>query len=135
MLAVALAASAFAQTTPKALGWERGQAVPQSAIINQGSSEGPLRQAYVQPVAGLDTVEVAYTEKIGVCAIHGYDSFSFSFQVDKWAEHVATKFGGVAGTKIGKGGFVVYGWFGDDVPKGYSKAIVAGPFSPMAKTS
>ena len=45
MLAVALAATAFAQTTPKALGWERGQAVPQSAIVRQSDREGPLKSA------------------------------------------------------------------------------------------
>ena len=128
MLAVLLGAFAFAQT-PKVLGWERSQAVPESAIVKQGRSEGPLKQAHVQPVAGLDAVEVAYTEKLGVCAAYGYDSFSFSLQVDRWAEHVATKFGGVAGTKIelAQGKFVTYGWFGDDVPEGYSKVAVAGP--------
>ena len=98
-------ATTLAQT-PKALGWERGQAVPQSAIVEQGNEEGPLKRAFVQPVAGLDEVVVVYTDKLGVCAVVGIERLTSTdgygiahrSKVDEWAERVATKFGGVAGT-------------------------------------
>ena len=140
MLAVALAASAFAQT-PKALGWERGQAVPQSAIAEQGSSEGPQKSATVwKPVAGLDKVVLEYTEKLGVCAVYGYGGFTSidpSLEVRQWAERVATKFGGVAGTKVvddAGSKAVVYVWNDDDLPGGYSLVMVTGPFELDGET-
>ena len=126
MLAVALAAAAFAQTTPKALGWERGQAVPQSAIVAQGIREGPLKAAKVDPAAGLDDMMVEYTDKLGVCSVSGFDelpSFDAS-EVDKWAERIATKFGGVVGTKLfDLDTGIAYSW-SDDLPEGYLDVAV-----------
>ena len=127
MLAVTLPASAFGQTTPKALGWERGQAVPQSAIVRQNDREGPLKSARVEPAAGLDDMTINYTDKLGVCAVNGIDrlpSFDAS-EVDKWAERVATKFGGIAGTKLfDLDTGIAYDW-SDSLPEGYSSVNVA----------
>ena len=127
MLAVALAATAFAQTTPKALGWERGQAVPQSAIVRQSDREGPLKSAKVEPAAGLDSMMIYYTDKLGVCSVNGFDelpSFDAS-EVDKWAERIATKFDGVAGTKLfDLDTGIAYDW-SDSLPEGYSRIYVA----------
>ena len=100
MLGAALAASAFGKT-PKALGWERGQAVPESAIVKQGSINGRLKHAYVKPVAGVDEVLLSYTDKLGVCAVAGIERFTSNSAyrskvpdtVRKWAERVVSKFG------------------------------------------
>lgn len=153
MLAVALGAAAFAQTTPKALGWERGQAVPPSAIVKQGASAGPLKYDHAAPVAGLDEVIVVYTDRSGVCSVIGIERFTSNdaygikhrSKVDEWAERVATKFGGVAGTNndenydtlfdepedwltaLKRGNaFYYYSW-SDKLPEGYSTVeVVAG---------
>ena len=127
-------AELYAQT-PKALGWERGQAVPQSAIVKQGKAEGPFKFATVEPVAGLYEVELEYTDKLGVCTVIGVERFtsgeSREFQLDQldlWAERVATKFGGVAGTKspVADG----YTWRGANLPEGYDSVGVALAVDP-----
>ena len=92
---------------PNALGWERGQSVPESAIVRQGNAQGPLKTDYVRPVAGLDEVVVSYTDKQGVCSVNGFHNFTSNesygavhrMKVDEWAGRVAAKFDGVAGEK------------------------------------
>lgn len=138
-LAAALGATAFAQQTtievpqgPKALGWERGQGVPESAIMH-GAAQGPLKMGYAQPVAGLDEVIVTYTEKQGVCAVIGIREFTSDdgynkghrARVDEWAGRVAAKFGGVAGAKKAGANSYSYEWREEELPEGYAVAIVA----------
>ena len=157
MLAVALVASAFAQT-PKALGWERGQAVPQSAIIEHATAEGPWKIAPVESVAGFDVVAVVYTDKLGVCGVGGVEWITSNNaygtvhrrKVDDWAERVASKFDGVAGTKTDanidtlfdkarhwltalKRGNVVYRYsWRDSLPEGYSYVEVVAAADHVA---
>ena len=109
VFAALIGVQAFGQE-PKALGWERGQGVPQSAIIKHrfGVAQGPLKTNWTHPVAGLDRVLVSYTDKQGVCSVFGYHYFptpdsgygsTYRFKVDEWADRVAAKFGGVAGER------------------------------------
>ena len=68
-----------------------------------------------------------YTDKLGVCSVAGIEklpSFDAS-EADKWAERIATKFDGVAGTKVfDLEGGIAYGW-SDSLPDGYSMINVA----------
>ena len=127
---------------PKALGWERGQSVPESAIIMRSISNRSLKTGWTQPVAGLDRVLVTYTAKQGVCSVRGsYDFTSISFygtddlptwrvrefhrmHVDDWAERVAAKFGGVAGSRVDANDYYFYRW--RDLPEGYADVEVSG---------
>ena len=133
MLAMALAASAFAQT-PKALGWERGQAVPASAIVEQGGTEGAIKYAFVKPVEGFDGVLVAYTDNLGVCAVSGTERFPSrrAYRANVFDNgrvlraRVASKFGqtedvwrrlNFTSTTDAKG--FIYNWKKDELPVGY----------------
>ena len=147
MIAVALAAYAFA-ANPQALGWERGQAVPESAIVEQGGIEGALKFAYVKPVEGFDSVLVAYTDNLGVCAVAGTERFASRrayrakvFDVGKaWMERVASKFGKTVDpfkvltlsvTPDGKGNAdssFAFSWKEDELPQGYRAIqVIAKP--------
>ena len=137
MLAVALAASAFAQT-PTAFGWERGQAVPASAIVKQSESDGMLKEGFVRPVAGFEKMAIIYTDKLGVCAVVGLDSvppipaadtdtaaatWAAHDAADTWAARVATKFNGVAATDVAEeDDGEMYRWLGLE---GYDTVTVA----------
>ena len=144
--AAAEAASAFAQT-PKALGWERGQAVPQSAIVKQHASQGPLKSAAVEPVGGLNGTILYYTEELGVCSVVGIHAFVTpeacrqhglpagcmanaedpASQLFKWEDRVAAKFGGLRGARVSDPFGSDYGgyfWPPDNVTQGYASAAV-----------
>ena len=132
VLSVLFATIGFATAEgPKALGWERGQSVPDSAI-KHGAAQGPLKMGYAQPVAGLDEVIVTYTDKQGVCAVIGIREFASNdgykrghrARVDEWAGRVAAKFGGVAGAKTADANSYSYEWR-EELPEGYAVALVA----------
>ena len=133
---------------PKALGWERGQSVPESAIVKPGFAEGPLKTDFVQPVAGLDEVLVGYTDKQGVCSVMGAQYFipnyarEYRDKVDEWASGVGLKFR-VDGNKLEWNSDTVfnepkdwlrafergrvyyfYSWQFKELPEGYADATV-----------
>lgn len=105
----------------------------------------------VEPVAGLDEVVVVYTDKLGVCVVVGIERFASNdaygiahrSKVDEWAERVALKFDGVAGTNadanhdtlfdepedwltaLERGNaFYIYSWEEDKRPDGYQAVEV-----------
>ena len=137
VVAALISVQAFGQE-PKALGWERGQSVPESAIVEQSYAQGPFKGDYVQPVAGLDRVFVIHTAKQGVCAVTGLHNFTSKdgygygmahrSKVDEWADRVAAKFGGVAGEKwdvnFDGSAYYFYGWNKSLLPEGYSSVQV-----------
>ena len=140
---------------PKALGWERGQSVPESAIVKKGPFlNRTFKTDYAQPVAGLDEVLVSYTAKQGVCGVTGFHNFTSKdgygaahlSMADEWADRIAAKFGGVAGNKAQNYGtvsdepqdllralnrgdaFYFYRWGRRNLPEGYSAVeVVARP--------
>lgn len=154
MLAGLVGASAFAQTTPKALGWERGQAVPEGALIGVRPAIHDLEgspykvgevTALLRPKA-LRQVRVWYTEKSGVCEVEGYAHLNPNdppelqqVELDKWAERIASKFGGIAGRPAQWGNGPLYGYYWgytsaegtSQVPDGYQSVAVT-PFMNIA---
>ena len=150
VFAALIGVQAFGQE-PKALGWERGQSVPEGAIVKKGIAQGPSKTDYAQPVAGLHEVLVSYTDKQGVCSVAGFHNLTSNnvygithrSKTDEWADRVFAKFDGVAGEKsdanfdtlfdepkywlraLERGNaFYLYSWR-KNLPEGYSAVDVA----------